>query len=342
MKTLLRWPAAEKVTTYRVIVHDAETKEVLSSEKVSGLEYELDWTDLNPVRLLRYRVKALDGLRWKEHVPFRTLHPPLELLPASNAPADGASVPFTHLVLTRFSIRSSGVGYKNQWDEAWFDRRLDLFEQHCLPSVLGQTSQDFTWLVFCDPVTPPEVTDRLRALSDKITIADCRRYTSVPGKAPDDLRDLDKFVAPGSEVVITTRLDSDDALHRSALELVQRHAAPFLDSVDEVLLHTFPLGCKLDVTEGVLYRTRYQQNAFLSLLERTRNKVEGVMIDSHTRLEKRCPLTRDFSILGWMQVLHGTNVSNSLNRHDDPVEGLGLLEWFSQDLAAAQGARSAR
>jgi hypothetical protein len=341
MKTLISWPAAEKVTSYRVIVHDAETKEVLHKEKVAGTEYELDWSDLNPIRLLRYRVKALDGLLWKEHVPFRTLHPPLELLPPSNAPADGASVPFTHLVLTRFSIRSSGVGYKRQWNDAWFDRRLELFEQHCLPSMLGQTSQDFTWLVFCDPVTPPGVIERLRALSDKITIADCRAYTSVRGKAPDDLRDLDKFVAPGSEVVITTRLDSDDALHRSAIELVQRHAAPFKDSVDPVLLHSFPLGCKLDIGDRRLYRTRYQQNAFLSLLERAGNNVEGVMIDSHTRLEKRCPLTRDFSILGWMQVLHGTNVSNSLNRHDEPVDGLDLLESFSQDLAAAQGARSA-
>jgi hypothetical protein len=182
------------------------------------------------------------------------------------------------------------------------------------------------------------VTGRLRSYSDRIVIADCRRLASVRGRPPDDLTALDRYIDPGSEVLVTTRLDSDDALNRHAVELVQRHITAFHKSDDAALLHSFPFGCKLDVQTGGVYRTRYQQNAFLSLFERPGGPdVQGVLRDNHTQLEKSFPLTRDFSLLGWLQVLHGTNVSNAVNRNDEPTHGLDLQALFSQDPAVVRG-----
>jgi hypothetical protein len=343
----LTWPDAG-AAGYRVQIHDADTKEVVADERVDGTTYTVDWSRLDHRRRLRYRVLVRDTIKWREVVGLQTLHPPVELLEGMEPGAPGPEVSLTHLVLTRFSIRSSGVGYRNQWDDAWFDRRLELFERYCLPSMVAQTSKAFTWVVFCDPTTPEAVVERLRGYSEHIVVAECRRHASVRGKAPDDLMALDEFVDPDSEVVITTRLDSDDALNRCSVEQIQRHATAFSRSGGDFLLHTFPLGCKLDAVDGRVYRTWYRQNAFLSLFERAGTDPKGVMQDNHVKLETRfSPLERDFSLLGWLQVLHGSNVSNALNRHDEEAHGLDLRALYglegssARDHIAAGGSASA-
>ncbi len=326
-QALLTWDGVG-APAYRVMIRDDETKDVVSNDAIQGTAYAVDWSKLDPRRLWGYRVQALKEGGWADLVKYRTLHPPVELLGNGDLPPSEPDVSFTHVILTRFSLRTSGVGFRGEWEPGWLEHRLELFERYCLPSVLSQTSQDFTWVVFCDPATPGEIVDRLRGYSERITVADCRRTSGLRGNHPDDLRDLDPYIDPDAKVVISTRLDSDDALNRGAIAQIQRHAGAFWGSSEELLLHSFPLGCKFDAVNGLVYRSRYQQNAFLSLFERPGNNVQGVMRDSHTRLEKLCPLERDFSLLGWLQVLHGGNVSNHLTRQDVQADDLDLDALF--------------
>lgn len=301
---------------------------LVGKDAVRGTAYALDRSKLDPRRWWTYRVQqVLKERGWADLLKYGTLHPPVERSPPRGTPAK-PEVKVTHVVLTRFSLRSNTVGFRGEWPPGWLERRLELFERYCLPSVLAQTTQDFTWIVFCDPLTPEGVVERLRGFSDRITVAECRPMSSQRGNHPDDLRDLDRYVDPASEVVISTRLDSDDALNREAIAQIQSHARTFLESSDDLLLHTFPLGCKLDVVNRLVYRSRYQQNAFLSLFERPGNDIQGVMRMSHTKLEQFCPLERDFGLLGWLQVLHTGNVSNQLRRGDLQVHGLDLDAMF--------------
>ena len=61
---------------------------------------------------------------------------------------------FRHFIITRFNVR---VG-KPQNDkngnhtntDVWLKNRIDLFEKYCLPSIVGQTSKNFIWLVLFD------------------------------------------------------------------------------------------------------------------------------------------------------------------------------------------------
>src|ERR1700735_3717087 len=72
-----------------------------------------------------------------------------------------------HVILTRFNVRyeedsavpSIGV------DPGWLQERFRLFEKYCLPSVLGQTDQNFRWLLFFDRATPEPFATRARALA---------------------------------------------------------------------------------------------------------------------------------------------------------------------------------
>ena len=323
---LLTWPGTG-ASAYRVAIRDEDTQEIVTVDTVQGTAYAVDWSQVDYRRRLRYRVQGRKGRSWVDLAPFRILHPPLELLPGTGA-SSASSVSLQHLILTRFSLRSASVGFRSEWEDGWLEQRLELFERYCLPSMLAQTSQAFTWLVFCDPSTPADVVERLSGYSERITVAECRRVSSIRGKHPDDLRNLSRFIDPERKVIISTRLDSDDALHRGAVEQIQRHASTFWASPDELRLHTFPFGCKLDAVNGLVYRSRYQQNAFLSLFERCGDDVQGIMQESHIALEKRVPFERDFSLPGWLQVLHGGNVSNRVTRDDAQVDGLDLQALF--------------
>jgi hypothetical protein len=317
----LRWTDTG-AAAYRVIIRDDDVKAVVAQDAVQGTEYAVDWSQLEPQHRLRYRIQAYQDGKWVDQGSYRILHPPLEhaMVPDWGPRPGPAAVSFTHIVLTRFSLRSSGVGFHGEWEPGWLERRLELFERYCLPSMHRQSCQNFTWVIFCDPITPRPVVERLRAQSERIRVASCR-LRSHARPHPGDLRDLARFIDPASEVVITTRLDSDDALNVSALAQIQRYASTFWESDDEALVHTFPLGCKLDTVNGHVYRSRYEQNAFLTLFERGENDVLGSLSANHTRLERAHPVVRDFSLLGWLQVLHGGNVSNEVNKNDLLVDG---------------------
>ena len=53
-----------------------------------------------------------------------------------------------HFILTRFNIRlfrHDKHGHSIE-PKSWFEERLNLFETYTLPSIMGQTCQEFTWI----------------------------------------------------------------------------------------------------------------------------------------------------------------------------------------------------
>lgn len=59
-----------------------------------------------------------------------------------------------------FPTRSNGEKVKNN-DVDFLNKRLDIFERYCMPSLKNQTCQDFQWLVMFDINTPQVIKDRL-------------------------------------------------------------------------------------------------------------------------------------------------------------------------------------
>jgi hypothetical protein len=56
---------------------------------------------------------------------------------------------FEHVLLTRFNVRyvedpnAPSIGT----DPDWLARRFELFERYCLPSVIAQSAQNFSWII---------------------------------------------------------------------------------------------------------------------------------------------------------------------------------------------------
>lgn len=132
--------------------------------------------------------------------------------------------------------------------------RLALFEAFCFPSVLAQTNQNFIWIIRVDPSINEEIIGRMRQLvgesrRDNILILGSLRNPEGMGR---DGHDFDHFLglestgkvfsgnitlardafemsaARSSSVLLETRLDADDAIHKMFVDDIQKQAHQYL------------------------------------------------------------------------------------------------------------------
>ena len=135
--------------------------------------------------------------------------------------------------------------------------RLALFETFCLPSILGQTGQNFVWIIRVDPNLNEEILKRIRhRISHRENIILIGSNHNPEGMGRDN-SDFDHFLGAGrnenestgkvlggnatymkevfessaersTTVLLETRLDADDALHKMYVEFVQNQAQQYL------------------------------------------------------------------------------------------------------------------
>ncbi len=232
--------------------------------------------------------------------------------------------PFQHFVMTRFSVKPAWA-----WEEfprEWLDTRIDLFEEFCLPSLAAQSAQDFRWLVYCDESTDAECLARLRSLSDI-----CPQLEIVlTGKSRHLVRLIDPMVSASTEVVVTTRLDSDDGIHIDLLGAVQEYVDAYARSSHEEFLLNFPRGLKYDASARIAYASHLDNSPFHSLFERPvpGGHTRSVMSGNHSRLHEQYPTHQDHSLIGWLQVIYGGNMRNHITGRDIRMDPACLPELF--------------
>jgi len=226
-----------------------------------------------------------------------------------------------HLLETRFSVLP---GFTSEW----LADRLRVVRMFSLPSVAAQTTDAFTWIVFCDESTDPDILTQLRIEEDRLAnlrvILTSERRTRIA-----IVREL---VQPDTDVLITTRLDSDDAIADQYLAAIQDYAEQFHRSSHSHLLLNFPRGYRMDVRRGQLHRGWMPNSPFHSFFERPREALpRGVMSAGHTalfrryegnqrlqmpgengsawhvRLHQHYPTHQDESMIAWLIAIHGGN-----------------------------------
>lgn len=223
-------------------------------------------------------------------------------------PHDPARPP--HVLMTRFNLATPGreAAIRNQ--PGWLAERFALFERYCLPSVGAQTTRDFTWIVYFDKDTPQEFKDRIAALQRDVPF-----HAYYTGLFPTEgwPRSLSEVLGAMPPVVLTSRLDNDDAL---AVDFIERTAAAAA---------TAPSAPRsgIVVTQGFIrtdtaaYGISHPCNAFTSWLERTDSgqPVLTAMGINHMEAAEFGPLVQVPGPGGWLQVVHGNNVSNKVRGH---------------------------
>jgi len=116
-------------------------------------------------------------------------------------------------IITRFSYRGTNLSARKGIDplnEKNLEHRFDMFEISCLPAVLNQENQDFTWVLIVDEMLPKNYRERLLKLISK------RPDSHIVNFSPDlgipRLAWLRPWLKPETNYVVTTKLDDDDLI----------------------------------------------------------------------------------------------------------------------------------
>ena len=154
---------------------------------------------------------------------------------------------FAHVILTRFNLRMWRDVNPN---DDWLAHRLDLFEQFCYPSVLGQKNQNFTWLLLFDETTPVAFRPRIERYAEPTNV-------KVLYTAGFDLqaiiREVGSYTTADQTHLISTTLDNDDALAEEYVQVIQ---SQFRGQQFELL--NVVSGLRYDVVGGKLYTCTVQ------------------------------------------------------------------------------------
>lgn len=221
-----------------------------------------------------------------------------------------------HLILTRFNVPFT------QWahllSDEWMEHRFSLFENICYPSIVGQTNQDFQWVMLCDPKTKPEWKKRIDSYS---------RLTPIYCDWEDRFSHILSF-AEGETNLITTRLDNDDALNKHTIERIKGHyrgqAHHFIN---------FP---NVIVTDGRrVEKLCESSNPWVTLIESRPFKTVWSLKHGCARYSS---ITQDSTLVSGLRIIHGKNASNKLGRTTTPIRETPLEE-FNINMSYLRGVR---
>lgn len=207
-----------------------------------------------------------------------------------------------HALLTRFNVRRCADIDSHVLSSEWLNARMKLFEQITIPSVAAQSQLPDSWLVFFDEETPQATRDyfmRLASNLSELRAEFCRGFNAEVC-IERILRDL----PPGTNWLLTTRLDNDDAINPRFIESVRSFVRPgvreFINPARGLL-----------VANGKLYRKRDYSSPFITLSEPL-DRCRTVLIDQHQRLSKHGCIVQLKLKDSWIQVIHGQNLANQV------------------------------
>lgn len=207
-----------------------------------------------------------------------------------------------HILLTRFNVPTPGYESLVRASDGWLEKRLVLFEKYCLPSVRNQVERRFRWLVYFDPESPEWFIEKVREANHDRIFAPLFRSAISRQDLLDDLRNA--AGNPG-RYLLTTNLDNDDGL---ATDFTAR----LRDAPSAVRSTAVYLPSGLIRSGQTLYRNQDPDNAFCSVLS-SWDTPETCWTDWHNRLGRSMPVVRLAGSPAWLQVVHGSNVSNRIH-----------------------------
>lgn len=155
-----------------------------------------------------------------------------------------------HYLLTRFNLALWQEDKNGQTIDRgeWIRKRLKLFETYCLPSVAGQTCQEFRWILLVGADTPADLRERIKAYRKVCTQM---KFVAVRAEYACRFADIFRQVVMADlkqkgwkegDLCLTTYLDNDDCIARMFVEQVQKECVGFGLSHNEKRFLSFDYG----------------------------------------------------------------------------------------------------
>lgn len=211
-----------------------------------------------------------------------------------------APVSRSHVLITRFNLRvpqwsgSDRNGVPVLTDE-WMEHRFNLFDAYTVPSVVCQTVNDFLWMVLFDIETDTKWLNRI----------DTYGKIFLPVfLSPDWLYEL-QMVLQGldSKWLVTTRVDNDDAIAPTFIEVVQKNVRNKKEFLN------IPNGWVR--RDGVDRPVSHQANPFMTYVELSK-EARSIYFTPHGRgMQRYAPIRQITNERLWTQVIHERNYVNA-------------------------------
>lgn len=210
------------------------------------------------------------------------------------------SAAIQHILLTRFNV---GLDARAPAGERWLRERVALFERYTVPSLRSQTRLPDCWLIYCDdghgsPDWFREWAAGIKGLPiEWLWVGDVTPATWT--------RTVGARVDPSRDLLLTTRMDNDDALAPDFCERIRGAVA----GPGEFLNPTF--GLQWD-GQHVYFRAD-PSGPFISYVEAIGDRpVTTVFAGQHDHAARRGPVRQVRTRPLWLQVLHGGNMANEV------------------------------
>lgn len=212
-----------------------------------------------------------------------------------------------HFVVTKFNLRIAGgfvtdkAGVETRSDE-WLEHRFGLFEKYCLPSMSNQINKDFKWFVFFDAATPEKYRERMLVAKKA-----CPQIEAMYIEGIDVKKHVLEHVEADTDILITTRLDNDDAFREDALKVIREGA----ESASSDVCVNFRFGYSYDGEHAEVFSQKY--NPFSSLIEFKKPAGFNTIIGTaHGKIHRLAEVKQIKTGPYWLMVVHERNVANRM------------------------------
>lgn len=225
---------------------------------------------------------------------------------------------FNHYLITRFNLRAEywDVTKNNEQllTDEWMDNRMWLFENFCFPSVVGQTNQNFEWLLYFDTNTKEVYKNRIIDLVAKQKNFHVFFVDAMPAFEPELLKYI-ALKAKDKAFIISTRIDNDDSIHIDFINEVQKQF-----NQQEYRAIDFIKGYSLQIEPCyILGKKEHLYNPFISLIEKNDNP-RTAFYQEHRNWKRDKKVTQIAEKRLWLSIIHQRNKVNKF-------DGYGLVKW---------------
>jgi hypothetical protein len=220
---------------------------------------------------------------------------------------------FKHYLATRFNVRIGGwektKNGETLLDDSWMDNRFQLFENYCLPSVINQSNQNFTWCIYFDLRTSEIYKQRIKKLTESYGNIHIFYIDSIGELKPHLIKLIKASENEDGNYVVTSRLDTDDLLHRDYIKVVQQLFEPSPLTVIDIRT-----GYKINIEDGNCEIRDYTQsfNPFISLIEK-KEDAQTVFNQMHHEWFKAKKVIPYYDRQLWIELVHTKNWTNAAN-----------------------------
>lgn len=200
-----------------------------------------------------------------------------------------------HIILTRFNSVLDKE-FTKALDSSWIKERWELFARYTVPSLLGQSCQNFYWVIEFHPESPAFL---------KLLIQTAGWPSHFIASFGERERVAHQLRLSECDLVLTSRIDSDDAFHKDAVVRIQS-----ANLACDVL--NFEHGFQCDHETGCLALMHRHCSPFSTKVNR-RSRGDDLfdLGGEHAYLSQKYSYT---DISGgdpmFVQVLHGKNIGN--------------------------------